>query len=105
MRVLVLGGTRFLGRGVVQAALPAGDEVTTFTRGTSGEPPPGVEALYGDRTTAEGLAALAGRDWDAVVDTSGYVPVVVGAAARLLAGHVGHYVFVSTINVYPGAAA
>jgi len=105
MRLLVLGGTRFLGRGVVQAALAAGDEVTTFTRGTSGEPPPGVEAVHGDRTTAEGLAALDGREWDAVVDTSGYVPVVVGAAARLLAGHVGHYVFVSTINVYPGAAA
>ncbi len=102
MRLLVLGGTRFLGRGVVQAALAAGDEVTTFSRGVSGAPPAGAEVLHGDRTTAEGLAALAGRDWDAVVDTSGYVPVVVGAAARLLANHVGHYVFVSTFNVYPG---
>jgi 2'-hydroxyisoflavone reductase len=102
MRLLVLGGTRFLGRGVVDAALAAGDEVTTFTRGVSGEPPDGVEVLHGDRTTAAGLAVLAGRDWDAVVDTSGYVPVVVGAAARLLADRVGHYVFVSTFNVYPG---
>jgi 2'-hydroxyisoflavone reductase len=101
MRLLVLGGTRFLGRGVVDAALAAGDEVTTFTRGVSGEPPDGAEALRGDRTTAAGLATLAGRDWDAVVDTSGYVPVVVGAAAKLLADHVGHYVFVSTANVYP----
>jgi 2'-hydroxyisoflavone reductase len=102
MRLLVLGGTRFLGRGVVDAALAAGDEVSTFSRGVSGDPPDGVDVLRGDRTTPEGLARLAGREWDAVVDTSGYVPVVVGAAANLLAGHVGHYVFVSTFNVYPG---
>jgi 2'-hydroxyisoflavone reductase len=105
MRVLVLGGTWFLGRGVVDAALVAGDEVTTFTRGVSGEPPAGMEALHGDRTTPDGLAALAGRDWDVVVDTSGYVPVVVDAAARLLADHVGPYVFVSTRNVYPNFPA
>jgi 2'-hydroxyisoflavone reductase len=105
MRLLVLGGTRFLGRGVVDAALAAGDEVTTFTRGVSGDPPDGVEALHGNRTDAADLAQLAGRDWDAVVDTSGYVPVVVGAAARLLADHVGHYVFVSTVNVYPDMPA
>jgi 2'-hydroxyisoflavone reductase len=102
MRLLVLGGTRFLGRGVVQAALAAGDEVTTFTRGESGAPPDGVEALHGDRHRADGLAALAGRDWDAVVDTCGYVPRAVGEAARLLADHAGHYVFVSSMNAYPG---
>ena len=95
MRLLVLGGTRFLGRGVVDAALAAGDEVTTFTRGTSGEPPPGVEALHGDRNRPDGLDVLRGREWDAVVDTSGYVPVVVGRGAELLADRVGHYVFVS----------
>lgn len=101
MRVLLLGGTRFLGPAVVAAALAAGHAVTTFSRGRSGPPPDGAEALVGDRSTADGLAVLAGRDWDLVVDTSGYVPKQVGAAARLLADRVGHYVFVSTINVYP----
>jgi len=102
MRLLVLGGTRFLGRGVVDAALAAGDEVTTFTRGSSGEPPAGVEALHGDRNRPDGPDVLRGREWDAVVDTSGYVPVVVGRGAELLAGGVGHYVFVSSVNAYPG---
>ncbi len=74
MRLLVLGGTRFLGRGVAAAGLAAGAEVTTFTRGVSGSPPDGVEALHGDRETAEGLALLRDRDWDIVVDTSGYLP-------------------------------
>ena len=101
MRLLVLGGTRFLGRGVVEAALAAGDEVTTFTRGRSGEPPPAVEAIHGDRNQPDGLAPLRGRQWDAVVDTSGFVPAVVGRGARQLADSAGHYVFVSSINVYP----
>jgi 2'-hydroxyisoflavone reductase len=101
MRLLVLGGTRFLGRGVVDAALAAGDEVTTLTRGVSGEPPDGVEALHGDRSTPDGLDVLRGRQWDAVVDTSGFVPNVVGRGAALLADAVGHYVFVSSINAYP----
>jgi 2'-hydroxyisoflavone reductase len=101
MRLLVLGGTRFLGRGVVDAALAAGDEVTTLTRGVSGEPPDGVEALHGDRNTPDGLDVLRGRQWDAVVDTCGFVPSVVGRGAALLADSVGHYVFVSSINAYP----
>jgi 2'-hydroxyisoflavone reductase len=105
MRLLVLGGTRFLGRGIVDAALAAGDQVTTFTRGKSGEPPAGVEALHGDRTTPDGMDVLRGREWDAVVDTCGFVPVVVGRGAALLAGAVGHYVFVSSINAYPGFPA
>jgi 2'-hydroxyisoflavone reductase len=100
MRLLVLGGTRFLGRGVVAAALAAGDQVTTFTRGSSGEPPAGVEALHGDRTRPDGMDVLRGREWDAVVDTCGYVPVVVGRGAKLLAGNVGHYVFISSVNAY-----
>jgi 2'-hydroxyisoflavone reductase len=102
MRLLVLGGTRFLGRAVVDAALACGAEVTTFTRGLSGRPPDGVEALHGDRTAPEDLAVLGGREWDVVVDTSGYVPRVVGESARLLADRAGHYVFVSTLNVYSG---
>lgn len=101
MRLLVLGGTRFLGRGVVDAALEAGDQVTTFTRGVSGPPPDGVEALHGDRTRPDGMDVLRGREWDAVVDTSGFVPAVVGRGAALLADAVGHYVFVSSINAYP----
>ena len=105
MRLLVLGGTRFLGRGVVAAALAHGDQVTTFTRGVSGAPPDGVEALHGDRNRPDGMDVLRGREWDAVVDTSGFVPVVVGRGAALLAGAVGHYVFVSSINAYPGFPA
>jgi 2'-hydroxyisoflavone reductase len=105
MRLLVLGGTRFLGRGVVDHALAAGDQVTTFTRGTSGEPPDGVEALHGDRNKPDGMDVLRGREWDAVVDTSGFVPVVVGRGAELLADAVGHYVFVSSINAYPSFPA
>jgi 2'-hydroxyisoflavone reductase len=102
MRLLVLGGTRFLGRGVVEAAVAAGDQVTTFTRGVSGDSPDGVEALHGDRSKPDGMDVLRGREWDAVVDTSGFVPAVVGRGAALLADSVGHYVFISSINAYPG---
>jgi 2'-hydroxyisoflavone reductase len=102
MRLLVLGGTRFLGRGIVQAALAAGDQVSTFTRGRSGEPPAGVEALHGDRTEPDGLAALRGRQWDAVIDTCGFVPTVVERGAALLTDSVEHYVFVSSLNAYQG---
>ena len=101
MRLLVLGGTRFLGRGIVDAALANGDQVTTFTRGKSGEPPDSVEALHGDRNRPDGMDVLRGREWDAVIDTSGFVPTVVGRGAALLAGSVGHYVFVSSLNAYP----
>ena len=101
MRLLVLGGTRFLGRGIVDAALANGDQVTTFTRGKSGEPPDGVEALHGDRNAPDGMDVLRGREWDAVIDTSGFVPTVVGRGAALLADSVGHYVFVSSLNAYP----
>jgi 2'-hydroxyisoflavone reductase len=101
MRLLVLGGTRFLGWAVVDAALKAGWEVTTLTRGESGQPPPAVDSRIGDRTTPEGLAALNGGEWDVCVDTSGFVPRDVLASARALDGRVGHYVFVSTINVHP----
>lgn len=101
MKVLVLGGTRFLGPAVVGAALARGDEVTTFTRGVSGEPPTGVTALHGDREDPAALDVLRGREFDLVVDTCGYTPSVVGEAARRLSDNAGHYAFVSTINVYP----
>lgn len=97
--LLVLGGTKFLGRAVVEAALAGGHEVTTFTRGkTNPELFPEVEELHGDRDG--GLGALEGRSWDAVIDTSGQIPRVVRASAELLEPNVGHYTFTSSISVY-----
>src|SRR5690349_11023823 len=99
MRLLVLGGTEFLGRHTVDAALQAGHEVTIFTRGlTNPEVFPEAEHLLGDRDGD--LAALRGRSWDGVVDTSGYVPRVVRQSAELLREAVARYVFVSSISVY-----
>lgn len=103
MKLLVLGGTRFLGRHLVEAALARGHDVTTFTRGRLPNPwPSKVSGLLGDRDprAAPGLAALERGTWDAVVDCSGYVPRVVEAGARLLASRVGRYVFVSSMSVY-----
>jgi 2'-hydroxyisoflavone reductase len=98
MRILVLGGTQFLGRHTVETALERGHEVTLFNRGTTRpELFPGVEKLRGDRDGR--LEQLAGRSFDAVVDTSGYVPRLVGLTLEAL-GDVGHYTFVSTISVY-----
>lgn len=103
MRLLLLGGPRFLGRAVIDAALARGHEVTLFNRGTTGaDLYPELERITGDRDG--GLDGLRGREWDAVVDTSGYLPRVVGATARLLAEAVGHYVFVSSISVYASFA-
>jgi 2'-hydroxyisoflavone reductase len=100
MRLLVLGGTRFLGRAIVDEAIRRGYDVTTFSRGLSGEPRPGAEALHGDRTSFNDLLRLANREFDAVIDTSVIAPAHVGAAAQLLADHVGHYTYVSSISVY-----
>ena len=98
MRVLVLGGTKFLGRAFVEAALLRGHELTLFNRGeTNPDLFPEVEKLRGDR--ARDLALLEGRNWDAVVDSSGYVPSVVRASAELLRG-TSLYVFVSSVSVY-----
>jgi len=99
MDLLVLGGTLFLGRHVVADALARGHKVSTFTRGrTDPDLFPEAEALHGDRDGD--LTALGDRDWDAVIDTSGYVPRVVAESAHVLAGHIGHYTFVSSISVY-----
>jgi 2'-hydroxyisoflavone reductase len=98
MRILVLGGTKFLGRHVVDAALARGHELTLFNRGqTRPDLFPDVEKLHGDRDGD--LTALQGRDFDAVVDTSGYVPRIVRETIDAL-GDVGHYTFVSSISVY-----
>ncbi len=97
MRVLVLGGTVFLGRHVVDAALARGDEVTILHRGTHPAHRPGeVAEVLGDR--ADGFAAVAGTPFDAVVDTSGYRAADTDRAAREI--DAGHYVFVSTVSVY-----
>ena len=99
MKLLVLGGTKFLGRHVVDAALGARHDVTIFTRGrTNAGLYPEAEHLVGDRDG--GLDALAGRAWDGVVDTSGYVPRVVRQSAELLRDAVERYVFVSSVSVY-----
>ena len=96
MRLLVLGGTVFLGRHVVGAALAAGHDVTVLSRGRSGAPPP-AEAEWVKADRDGGLGALGRREWDAIVDTSGYVPRVVAQSAALDAGH---YTFVSSGSVY-----
>ena len=99
MKLLVLGGTKFLGRHSVDAALAAGHDVTIFTRGqTNPELYPDVERLTGNRDGD--LGALEGRTWDGVVDTSGYVPRVMQQSAALLRDAVDRYVFVSSISVY-----
>jgi 2'-hydroxyisoflavone reductase len=99
MRILVLGGTRFVGRAFVDAARARGHELTLFNRGrTNAELHASVERILGDRDG--GLGALAGRTWDAVMDPSGFFPRVVGASAHALAGSAGRYLFVSTISVY-----
>lgn len=109
MRLLMLGGTGFAGRAVVDEALRRGWEVTTLNRGTR-PPVPGTRALRGDRTAADGLAALAGGSWDIVVDAWSWGPDAVRDAARALAGRAGHYSYVSSRSVYqlprpPGAPA
>jgi 2'-hydroxyisoflavone reductase len=102
MRILVLGGTQFLGRHTVDVAVARGHEVTLFNRGqTRPELFPDLEKLQGDRDGD--LAALEGRPFDAVVDTSGYVPRVVAETIDAL-GDVGHYTFVSSISVYADAS-
>ncbi|QOV38814.1 SDR family oxidoreductase [Streptomyces ferrugineus] len=102
MRLLMLGGTEFAGRAVVEAALGRGWEVTVFHRGRH-EPPAGVRSLHGDRTAPDGLAALADGEWDAVVDTWSAAPRAVRDSARLLRGRAGRYVYVSSCSVYAWA--
>ena len=82
MRLLLLGGPKFVGRAVIDAALAQGHEVTLFNRGTTNaELHPELERITGDRDG--GLDGLRGREWDAVVDTSGYLPrIVTGAGQR-----------------------
>ena len=98
-RILILGGTKFLGPALVEAARKRGHVVTLFNRGkTNPHLFPDLEKLRGDRDGQ--LDALKGRTWDAVIDDSGYVPRVVKQSAELLAPNVKQYLFVSSISVY-----
>jgi 2'-hydroxyisoflavone reductase len=98
-RLLVLGGSAYVGRAVVADARARGWDVTTYNRGTS-EPPAGVRALHGDRTRPDGLAALGTEEWDVVVDTWAGAPAIVRAAARRLSGRVGAFAYISSRSVY-----
>jgi 2'-hydroxyisoflavone reductase len=100
MDILVLGGTVFLSRAVAEVAVAHGHSVTAFNRGQTGEPVPGVRTVLGDRTDPDSLRQLADRSFDLVFDT-GYFADRVQASARLLEPSVGHYVFTSSISVYP----
>ena len=101
MKVLILGGTLFLGRHLVEAALAQGHSVTIFHRGkTNPGLFPGVNELLGDRTKDEDLEPLTGLSFDMVIDTCGYFPRIVGKSAQKLAGCAQHYCFISTVSVY-----
>ena len=113
LKILVLGGTRFLGPAIVDHAVARGHEVTLFNRGKSNpDMYPDLEKLRGDRGsppsrrnpegTPPDLKALEGRSWDAVIDTSGYWPEQMEWSVGLLKDQIKQYVFISTISVYPG---
>jgi len=102
MTILVLGGTRFVGRHIVDALLRRGHTVAVLTRGVSPDDlPASVERLRGNRNDPSGvLAALAGRSWDACIDVSGYLPRQVRPTAEGLADRIARYLFISTVSVY-----
>jgi len=100
MNILILGGTKFLGRHLVNSALARGHQVTLFNRGkTDPNLFPHLETFLGDRE--HDIEKLAGRVWDAVIDVAGYLPRIVGVSAVGLERGVGRYVFISSISVYP----
>ena len=100
MRILVIGGTSFVGRHMAQTALDRGHEVTLFNRGkTNPDVLPQAERLTGDRNSD--LSALEGRSWDATIDVCAYVPRQTRSLLESLGTRSGHVVFVSTISVYP----
>jgi len=98
MQVLILGGTRFVGRHIADALVQRGHGVTLFNRGTNASAHADLEQVHGDR--AADLARLGGRSWDAVIDTSGYTPDVVETSARFFQRRAARYVFISSISVY-----
>lgn len=99
MNLLILGGTKFVGRHITAHALLRGHQVTLFNRGQSNANLfSNVEKINGNRDG--GLGALRGRTWDAVIDVNGYLPRIVGDSARLLQDAVDRYIFISTISVF-----
>src|SRR6476661_8405787 len=99
MKILILGGTKFLGRHLVDAALAAGHEVTLFNRGkTNPTLFPNIETILGDRE--HDLEKLSNRQWDTAIDVAGYVPRVVRLSAQALEKNVKRYIFISSISVY-----
>lgn len=102
MRLLILGGTVFVGRALTDAALAAGHDVQHVNRGRTQPPDPRVQTLHADRADPAALReALSGHtDWDAVIDTSGYLPQVVRESVQALRGRTRRYCFISTISVY-----
>jgi 2'-hydroxyisoflavone reductase len=105
MRLLVLGGTSFVGRAIVETAIGRGHDVTLFSRGRTGADLFGsIERRTGDRDTDD-YASLAGGSWDAAIDVSGYIPRHVETAGAALEASVGRYLFISTISVYASSNA
>jgi 2'-hydroxyisoflavone reductase len=103
MNLLIIGGTRFVGRHLAQIALAQGHNVTLFHRGqTNPDIFPEATMLHGDRKTEEGLTVLKDKQWDAVIDTCGYEPRFTKSSADILKDSVGLYCFISTISVYSG---
>lgn len=103
MKILILGGTRFLGYHLVTAALACNHEITLFNRGTHPSPSETVETINGDRN--RDLTKLQGRRWDAVIDTCGFVPRAVSASAKLLSNTIDRYVFISSLSAYADLSA
>lgn len=99
MKLLIIGGTRFVGRSIVQAALERGHTITLFNRGKSNPGLfPDVERITGDRDAD--IMLLRGRTWDIAIDTCGYVPRIVRKSCEMLGNAIDRYVFISTISVY-----
>jgi 2'-hydroxyisoflavone reductase len=99
-RLLVLGGSRFVGRALVDEGLERGWDVTVFNRGRSGARDPRVRQLTGDREHAAGLEALSRGEWDYVVDTWSGAPFAALQSARALAERAARYAYISSISVY-----
>jgi 2'-hydroxyisoflavone reductase len=100
MKVLILGGTRFLGRALVEEALNRGHEITLFNRGTNIETFPDVEQLTGNRDND--VSQLENRKWDVVMDTCGFAPHQIKKIAAVLGDNIEHYTYISSISVYKG---
>ncbi|MFN8529349.1 MAG: NAD-dependent epimerase/dehydratase family protein [Anaerolineae bacterium] len=106
MHILVIGGTRFVGRHFVEAARAKGHTITLFNRGKSGADVfPDVETIQGDRDNPADLEKLRDRKFDAVLDTCAYIPRHVRMLTDVIKGNTPHYVFISTVSVYTDPVA